>query len=73
MDGGTDQAIYGVLAGLVTTLLVGYALWGLLGLLKRNRPDLALGLPLAVAFGIRAIVAALIATTGLERTLRGGR
>jgi len=56
----------------LTLLLVGLLMWLVVMRLRRTRPQLAVGLPLAVAFGLRLMAIAGISATGLEAALRGG-
>jgi hypothetical protein len=63
------EAVQGVI---FTILLVGLVLALLILGLKRSRPGLCIGLPVAVAFGLRMLAIAGINATGLEATLRGG-
>lgn len=57
---------------LLVVLLVGGVFWLLIRKFAASRPDFRIGLPLAVAFGVRLAAIAGIAATGLEGTLRGG-
>jgi hypothetical protein len=68
----TDQQIHDWLAGLVTVAVVGWALYFLLRGLRRTRPDLAIGAPIGLAFGIRVLAAIGVSSTGAAATLRGG-
>jgi hypothetical protein len=68
----TDQQIHDWLAGLVTFAVVGWALYFLLRGLRRTRPDLAIGGPVAIGFGIRVMAAIGVSSTGAASTLRGG-
>ncbi len=56
----------------VVLLVVGYVLICLMRRLVRSRPELRIGAPLAVGFGLRLAAIAGISATGLEATLRGG-
>jgi hypothetical protein len=67
-----DSAIHQALATLVTLLLCGYVVMLLYRALRRGRPGLSIGLPIAVAFGLRLALVAALPFTGIERTLRGG-
>ena len=69
---GASDGIHDALVTLVTLLLCGYGVILLYRLLRRGRPDLSIGLPIAVAFGLRLISLAALPLTGIERTLRGG-
>ncbi len=68
----TDQTIYDLLTGAATILLVAYVLVALVRLLRRNRPGLAIGLPIAIAAGARMIAAAGVSLTSVGSELRGG-
>jgi hypothetical protein len=57
---------------IVVTLVVGYVLWFLVRMLIRSRPELHIGWPLGVAFGLRLVAIAGISVTGLQSVLRGG-
>jgi len=55
------------------SVLVAYVLWFLIRKLKSARPDLQIGKPIAVGFGLRLLAIAGISATGsLSTTLRGG-
>src|SRR5215211_6543380 len=68
----TDQQIHDVLAGLLTFAVVAWALYFLLGWLRRSRHDLAIGTPVAVAVGVRVITAFGVSSSGVASSLRGG-
>jgi hypothetical protein len=68
----TDQQIHDFLAGLVTLAVVGWLLYLLVRVLRRSRPDLAIGFPIAVALGIRVLTAIGVSSTGAGASLRGG-
>ena len=72
MSPTTDQRLHDVLAGGVTLLLVAGALYWLLRGLRRGRTDLSIGLPVAIAVGIRVLAAAAVSLTGIGEVLRGG-
>jgi hypothetical protein len=72
MGNTTDQTMHDALAGLVTLLVVAYALWFLVGRLRRSRPDLRIAAPIAVAFVVRVLAAAALSLTTIAQTLRGG-
>jgi hypothetical protein len=57
---------------MLTVLVVGYFLWWLVRRLTRSRPELQIGWPLGIGFGLRMAAIAGIGLTGLESTLRGG-
>ena len=67
-----DQRLHDVLAGGVTLMLVAGGLCWLLALLRRGRSDLSIGLPVAIALGIRVLAAAAVSLTGIGEVLRGG-
>ena len=67
-----NDGMHDVLVGLVTLLLCGYGVLVLYRVLRRGRPQLSIGLPLLVAFGVRLISLVALPLTGIERTLRGG-
>jgi hypothetical protein len=57
----------------VTVLLAGAcALALVLWLVRRSRPDLRIGVPIAVAFGVRILVATGLGQTNIAPELRGG-
>src|SRR5690242_11559010 len=56
----------------LVSLIVAFFLWFVVGRLTSARPGLRIGVPLAVAFGLRLAAIAGIGATGLETTLRGG-
>lgn len=68
----TDQQIHDYLAGLVTLAFAGWALYLLLRWLRRARLDLSIGVPIAVALGVRVLAAVGVSSTGAAATLRGG-
>lgn len=57
---------------IVVLLVVGYVLWFLIRMLGRSRPELRIGWPLGVGFGLRLLAIAGISATGLQTVLRGG-
>ena len=69
MPGSSLQNVEGVI---LVTLIVGYVFWFLLHKFARTRPDFRVGVPVAVAFGLRLAAIAGIGATGLSSTLRGG-
>ena len=69
MQGPISQEVEGVLLAI---LLVGLCFWFLVRKLASSRPELRVGAPLTVAFGLRLVAIAGISATGLESTLRGG-
>ena len=68
----TDQQIHDILAGLLTFAVVAWGLYLLLRWLRRSRPSLALGAPIAVAVGVRVVTAFGVSSSGVASTLRGG-
>src|SRR5581483_3576391 len=68
----TDQQVHDFLAWGVTLAVVGWALVALLRWLRRTRPALSLGAPVATALGVRIIAAFGVSATGLGASLRGG-
>ena len=69
---GASDGIHDALATLVTLLLCGYGVMLVYRVLRRGRPELSIGLPIAAAFGLRLISLVALPLTGIERTLRGG-
>jgi hypothetical protein len=67
-----DEQIHDFLVGLVTLAIAGWLLYLLLRYLRRTRVGLAIGVPIAVAFGLRALAAIVVTTTGAGESLRGG-
>jgi hypothetical protein len=67
-----DQSLHATLAVLLTIVLTGCALALLVDRLRRSRPGFAIATPVAVAFGLRMVAAALISLSSVARTLRGG-
>jgi hypothetical protein len=56
----------------LVALVVAFVLYYLILRLRRSRPELRIGAPVAVAFGIRLAAIAGIGSTGLSSALRGG-
>ncbi len=67
-----DGAIHDGLAALITALLCGYALFILVRSMRRSRPGLRIGGPVAAAVGLRVLAAAAVSLTGFADFLRGG-
>jgi hypothetical protein len=67
-----DNTVIAAEGVIVTALAVSLVLALLLAALRRTRPELSIGTPLAVGFVLRLIVIAGISWTGIGRTLRGG-
>src|SRR5450759_4537631 len=68
----SDQGLQNVEGVAVTLLVVGYVLWFVIHRFRRTRPDFHVGIPIAVAFGLRLAAIATIGSLGLGATLRGG-
>ena len=68
----SDVLIYKIECIVFATLLVGFGLAYALRRLGRNRPELAVGLPLGIGFALRLLVIAGVSVSGLGLTLRGG-
>ena len=68
----TDQGVHDFLVGLLTLSIIGWVLYLLIQRLKRTRPDLAIGIPVAVALFARVLAAIAVSSTGAASTLRGG-
>src|SRR3954454_11101899 len=68
----SDQQIHDFLAGFLTLCVVAWAVYLLVRWLRRSRPNLAIGAPIAVAFGLRVLAALGVSATGIASTLRGG-
>jgi hypothetical protein len=68
----TDQQIHDFLAELVTLAVVVWVLYLMLRWLRRSRPELSIGVPVAVAFGLRIVTAFGVSSTGVASSLRGG-
>src|SRR5690348_8143383 len=56
----------------ITAAGVAFWLFFLLRFLGRSRPELSIGKPLAVGYGLRLLAMALVSSTGIGSTLRGG-
>ena len=68
----SDHQIHDFLASLVTLAVVVWGLYLLIRWLRRSRPDLAIGLPIGVALGVRVVSAIAVSSTGTAASLRGG-
>jgi hypothetical protein len=68
----TDRQIHDFLVEVLTLCVVGWLLYLLLRWLRRTRPDLAIGTPIAIALGLRVVAALGVSATGVASTLRGG-
>lgn len=69
MSATTISNVEGVL---LAFLVVAFLFWFLIHKLAASRSDLRIGVPVAIAFGLRLAAIAGISATGLETTLRGG-
>jgi hypothetical protein len=72
VEGPTDQTIHDVVGGLVTLSVVAWGLFLFLRRLRRSRPGLAIGTPVAIAVGLRILTAIAVSATGVGSSLRGG-
>lgn len=69
----TGQGVLHIEGVILVATVVGVGLLLLIRRLARSRPDLRIGVPIAVGFGLRlAAIAAIAATGSLSATLRGG-
>jgi hypothetical protein len=68
----SDRSLYLDECFLIALVLGAYALWLLVRWLRRSRPGLAIGKPVAVAFGLRIIAAAALGSLSFGADLRGG-
>lgn len=68
----SDSSIYDLEGALVVALVAGYGLALLLRALRRQRRDLTIAVPLAVALGVRITAAIGVSLTPAAQTLRGG-
>ncbi len=67
----SDAGLYDVEATLLTCVVSAAVLFGLVRALQRGRPRLAIGTPMAVAFGIRVLAAVGISATSAAQEIRG--
>jgi hypothetical protein len=58
-----DQAVHDGVVISITVVAVGYVLYFTLAFLRRSRPELSIGWPVAAAFGIRILIAILVAVS----------
>jgi hypothetical protein len=72
LTGVTVSGLAAVEGVILAFLVVALFAWFLIRKLGRSRPELRVGTPLAVGFGLRLAAIAGISATGLESTLRGG-
>jgi hypothetical protein len=68
----SDQALYDLLLVLIALLVGGYALYWASRTLRRPRPSFDIGAPIAVAFGVRVLVALGLGQLSVAQELRGG-
>ena len=68
----SENQIYDLECVLIALLIGGILLWFVNSRLKRSRPDLAIGRPIAVAFGVRIFAALIVSGTTYAAQLRGG-
>ncbi len=66
-----DSAIHDGLAAVITALLCGYALFALVRVMGRSRPDLKIGRAIAAGVTLRVVAAAAVSLTGFADFLRG--
>jgi hypothetical protein len=67
----SDFHVYNLLCDLLALLVGGYLLIYVLGRLKRTRPDLAIGKPIAAAFLLRLLGATGVGLFSISQELRG--
>ncbi|MEJ7785293.1 MAG: hypothetical protein WKF96_10855, partial [Solirubrobacteraceae bacterium] len=67
-----DTTLYDIGCFLLATMLVSFGLAGFIIRLRRSRPELSVGLPIAVGVGARILAIAGVSIAGVELTLRGG-
>jgi hypothetical protein len=67
-----DTTVISIECVVITALAVALALAALLRTLRKSRPGMAIGKPIAVGYGLRLIVVAGVSLTGIGSTLRGG-
>jgi hypothetical protein len=70
MAAGSDQAVHDVIATLTTLLVCACALFLLVRRLRRSRPELSVGSPLAVGLALRIVTAIGISVAGAD-AIRG--
>jgi hypothetical protein len=68
----SDSLLYDIECVVLMMLLIGFALTYAVRRLARTRPELSVGLPLAVGFGVRLLAIIAVSTSGVGLTLRGG-
>src|SRR3954471_9890594 len=67
----SDQTLYDVVSTLLTGAMSAAAIFALVRGLRRSRPDLAIGVPISVAFGVRVLATAAVSLTAVAREVRG--
>src|SRR4051794_3150758 len=67
----SDQTLYDVVSTLLTGAMSAAAIFALVRGLRRSRPDLAIGVPISVAFGVRVLATAAVSLTAVAREIRG--
>ncbi len=70
--GPSDQALVGIEVSVLTALVVAAGLIMLLNTLRASRPELRIGRPIAIAVGVRIVVAGGLSLTSQAAALRGG-
>jgi hypothetical protein len=68
----SDQNLYELLLVLIALLAGSYALFFAVRTLRGSRPGFAVGAPIAIAFGVRVIVAVGLGQLSVAQELRGG-
>jgi hypothetical protein len=68
----SDSSLYQDECVLIALAVSAYVLWALITWLRRSRPDLSIGRPVAAAFGLRLIAAAALGSLSIGSQLRGG-
>lgn len=67
----SNESLYRFECVLLATLVVAYALFFLVRVLRRSRPELAIGLPIAAAAGLRLLTSLGLSITPAASNLRG--
>ena len=68
----SDSGIFEFFCELIVLLVGAYALILLVKVLRRSRPELAIGIPVAVALGVRILAARGVGQLSFAQDLRGG-
>ena len=68
----SDRSLYLAECVLIALAVGAWVLWLLVRLLRRGGPDLRIGWPIAVAFVVRFLAAAVVGSISLGTQLRGG-